>query len=112
MKLFKWLQKQYEKTLPYKIIDVTLDDLDKYVGGYHPIICGSPRLQQEVIDRLLSIPGTYDLGSKSSFKRGRILVLWSESLTDWTVYYAKRNDNFKTWLRVVESDPVEVDDLI
>ena len=112
MKLFKWLRKQYEKRLPYKIVDVTLDDLDKYIGGYHPIICGSPHLQQEVIYRLLSIPGTGDLGAKSSFKRGRILVLWGEYLTDWQVHYAKRNDTFKTWLRVVESDPVDVDDLI
>ena len=112
MGLFKWLQKQYEKTLPYKVIDVTPDELLDYVGKGTYVVSCRQNEKAEIIDWLLASSDADD-DTSSVLRKDRSIVIWRDTITDWNTDLLKRDKDFSTWLRVVRPKRLpRIDDLI
>lgn len=114
MNLFKWLKKQYEKLLPYKIVDVAPEELSQYLGGIHPIVCQSKHDRQKLTDLLRSRPDVSDWGISDLYLDRELLVIWHYSITDLPKRFCKRTENCNVWLRVNLDDwsAPNIDDLI
>lgn len=103
MKLFKWLQKQYEKTLPYKIIDVTLDELLDYLSGSYPIICSQKQWSEVFAFLKPHVP-------IHLCRMDEQLFLTCHMLTSFPDAYCRR---YHRWLRIVDiKETTYIDDLI
>lgn len=112
MKLIKWLRKQYEKRLPYKIIDVTLDELLTYVGtGKYPILCERDE-KRRIVEHLLTHPEAIDEEDTLTYRNDRMVIIWGHLIGGWPTAWCKDDEELSTWLRVVDPHAVNVDDLI
>lgn len=113
MNLFKWLFKKREENLPYKLIDVTLDELGSYVGhGRYIVLCEQAE-KASVIDYLLGQPFARDVGAYEALYETHLIVIWGRLIGGWRRDSAETADEFPCWLRVVESkSAVKIDDLI
>lgn len=113
MGLFDWLRKKREDRLPYKIIDVTFDDLSSYVGrGYYVVLC-SQEEKARVIDLLLESREAKPVDIDRALSDDHVIIIWGHLISCLRLQTAKRGGDFHVWLRPVEPKiSVSVDDLI
>lgn len=113
MNLFKWLFKKREENLPYKIIDVTFDELSSYVGhGYYVVLC-SQKEKARVIDLLLESRDAKPVDIGWAIRDDHVIIIWGHLISSLRLQTAKRSGDFHVWLRPVEPKiSVSVDDLI
>lgn len=113
MGLFDWLRKKREDRLPYKIIDVTFDELSSYVGhGYYVVLC-SQEEKARVIELLLESRDAKPVDIGCALRDDNVIIIWGHLISCLRLQTAKHSGDFHVWLRPVEPKiSVSVDDLI
>ena len=112
MKLFDWLRKKREDRLPYKIIDVTPEELLAYVGkGRYPVLC-QQKDKQRTIDHLLTAKGAFMESECDVMRKTHMIIIWGSLIGGWRRDWCMRSEDTSVWLRVVEPRYANVDDLI
>ena len=112
MKLFKRLRKQFEKLLPYRIIDVTPDELLTYVGkGKDPVLC-KQKDKQRIIGHLLTAQRAFLEWDSDVMRRNNMVIIWDNLIGGWPTAWCMFEKEYSVWLRVVNPSYTGVDDLI